>query len=192
MRFFSRWLIATLAGTVTLFVWGAISHLVLLKGIGFTRMPHEERVVSTLRTSLPGDGLYFFPSIDLRGSPTAEERTAWEARFRAGPNGMIVFQAAGDAPVSAKKLSVQFLSDFLAAGIVSYTLSLVAASYWRRVGLAALLGLFGLFAISSIYWNWYGFPTAFFLAQGVDMTIGWFLAGAVIAKGIPPASVVGA
>src|SRR5215471_3952002 len=190
MRSFSKWLVVTLAGAVTLFVWGGISHLVLLKGIGFTRMTHEEPIVSTLRTHLPGDGLYFFPSIDLRGSPSVEERTAWEARFRAGPNGMILYHAAGDAPVSAKKLSVQFLSDFLAAGIVSYTLSLVAASYWRRVGLAALLVLFGLFAISSIYWNWYGFPTAFFLAQGVDMTVGLSLAGAVIAKRIPPASVV--
>jgi len=82
---------------------------------------------------------------------------------------------------------VQFLSDVLAAGIVSYLLSLAVATYWRRVGLAALLGVFGLFAISSIYWNWYGFPSAFFVAQGVDMIVGWSLAGAVIAKVIPPA-----
>src|SRR5262249_59645355 len=53
----------------------------LLKGMGFTRMSNEERIVSTLRTFLPGDGLYFFPSIDLRGNPTREERAAWEARF---------------------------------------------------------------------------------------------------------------
>jgi hypothetical protein len=52
-----------------------------------------------------------------------------------------------------------------------------------------LLGAFGLFAISSIYWNWYGFPNAFFLAQGVDMIVGWALAGAVIAKLIPPARI---
>jgi hypothetical protein len=49
------------------------------------------------------------------------------------------------------------------------------------------LGAFALFAISSIYWNWYGFPNAFFLAQGVDMVVGWSLAGAVIAKLIPSA-----
>jgi len=100
---------------------------------------------------------------------------------------MIVYHAAGDTPISPKKLSVQFLSDVLAAGIVSYLLSLSIATYWKRVGLAALLGAFGLFAISSIYWNWYGFSNAFFLAQGLDMIVGWSLAGAVIAKLIPPA-----
>jgi hypothetical protein len=189
MKFSYKWLIATLAGAATIFVWGGISHMVLLKGIGFTRMSNEERIVSTLRTSLHGDGLYFFPSIDLRGSPTAEEQAAWEARFRAGPTGMIIYHAAGDTPVSPKKLSVQFLSGFLAAGVVSYLLSFTLATYWKRVGLASLLGVFGLFTISSIYWNWYGFPNAFFLAQGADMIVGWSVAGAVIAKLIPPARI---
>jgi hypothetical protein len=38
-----EWLIATLAGAATRFVWGGISHTVLLKGIGFARMSNEER-----------------------------------------------------------------------------------------------------------------------------------------------------
>ncbi len=189
MKLFKKWMIATAAGTVTIFVWGALLHLVLFKGIGFTQMPNEDRIVSTLRASLPGDGLYFFPSIDLRGNPTRAEQAAWEARFRAGPTGMIVYRAAGDAPVSLKKISVQFLSSVVTAGIVSYVLSLAVATYWRRVGLAALLGVFGLFATSTIYWNWYGFPDAFFLAQAVDVIVGWSLAGAVIAKLIPPARI---
>jgi len=129
MKFFYQWLVATLGSAATMFVWGRISHMVLLKGIGFTRMPNEERIVSTLPTSLHGDGLYFFPSIDLRGSPTGEEQAAWEARLRAGPTGMIIYHAAGDAPVSPKKLSVQFLSNILAAGVVSYLLSLAVATF---------------------------------------------------------------
>ena len=189
MKSFYKWMIATLAGAATIFVWGGISHMVLLKGIGFTRMSNEERIVATLHTSLPGEGLYFFPSIDLRGNPTGEEKAAWETRFRAGPTGMIVYHAGGDAPVSPKKISVQFVSDVVAAGILAYLLSLAIASYWKRVGFSALLGIFGLFAISSIYWNWYGFPNAFFLAQGVDMIVGWALAGAVIAKLIPPVGI---
>jgi hypothetical protein len=102
MKFCYKWLIATLAGAATMFVWGGVSHMALLKGIGFTRMSTEERIVSTLRASLPGDGLYFFLSIDLRGNPTGEEKAAWEAKFRAGPTGMIVYHAAGEAPISPK------------------------------------------------------------------------------------------
>jgi len=85
MKFLYKWLGATLAGAATMFVWGGISHMVLLKGIGFTHMSNEEQIVSTLRTFLPGNGLYFFPSIDLKGNPIGEEKAAWEARFRAGP-----------------------------------------------------------------------------------------------------------
>ena len=100
---------------------------------------------------------------------------------------MIVYHAAGDEPVSPKKLTVQLLSHVVAAAVVSYVLFIAVSTYWRRVGVAALLGVFALFAIGSIYWNWYGFPNAFFLAQGVDMIVGWSLAGAVIARLIPPA-----
>jgi hypothetical protein len=189
MTFLDTWLMATVAGAATTFVWGGISHVVLLKGIVCTRLSHEERSVSTLRPSLPGDGLYGFPRIDRRGNPTGEEQAAWEARLRAGPTGMIIYHATGDAPVSPKKLSVQFLSAVLAAGMVSYWLSLAIATYWRRVGPATLLESFVLFLIIYIYWNFYRFPNAFFLAQGVDMIVGWSLAGAVIAKRIPPARI---
>jgi hypothetical protein len=188
MRFVHKWLITSVMGATTIFVWGGLSHMVLLEGIGFSRMPSEEGIVTSLG-KLPGDGLYFFPSIDLRGNPTEGDRAAWEARFRKGPTGMIVYHSAGDAPVSAKKLSMQFLNGLLAAGIVSYLLSVTVATYWKRVGLAALLGFFGWFAVSSIYWNWYGFPNAFFFAQGVDMVVGWALAGAVMAKLLPPARI---
>ena len=121
------------------------------------------------------------------GTQQEKKRPLGKRGFARAPTGMIVYHAAGDTPISPKKLSVQFLSDVLAAGIASYLLSLSIATYWKRVGLAVLLGAFGLFAISSIYWNWYGFSNAFFLAQGLDMIVGWSLAGAVITKLIPPA-----
>jgi hypothetical protein len=143
MRFSQKRLIATVTDAVTMFVWGGFSPMVLLKGAGFNRVSDAERIVSALRTSLPGDGLYFLPSIDIRGNPSAEETAAWEARFRAGPTGMIVYHSAGDAPVSRKKLSVQFLSHTLGAGVVSYLLSLTVAMYWRRIALAGLLGASG-------------------------------------------------
>jgi len=180
-----RWLIATLAGAVTVFVWGGLSHLVLLKGAGFSQIANEERIVSALRASLPGDGLYFLPSLDLRGTPTSAETATWEARFRTGPTGLIVYHTAGDRPVSPKKIVVQFLSGLFAAGVVAFVLCLTAAPYWGRVGVAVLLGALGLFTVSTIYWNWYGFTTAFLVAQVVDLVVGWALTGAVIARLTP-------
>jgi len=129
-KFFHKWLMATLAGAATMVVWGGISPMVLLNGVGFSHMSNEERIVSTLRTSLPGDGLSFFPRMDFRRNPTGEETAAWEAMFCAGPTRMIIYHhEAGDASVSPKNLSVQLLSDVLAARIVSYLLSLTIATY---------------------------------------------------------------
>ena len=143
-----KWVTATLAGAVTIFVWGGISHMVLLKGIGFTRMSNEERIVSTLRSSLPGDGLYFFPSIDLRGKPSPEETAAWEARFRAGPTGVLVIDRDQDLcrPLEERivraGMTVKFARDgksgLRSALSGEHDLVVVDISSWEVPGLQAI------------------------------------------------------
>jgi hypothetical protein len=51
------------------------------------------------------------------------------------------------------------------------------------------LSLFGLTAgvvCFLPYWNWFDFSTAYTAASIVDLAIGWFLAGLVIAKFAAP------
>src|SRR5258708_4976345 len=112
-----RYGIAVLAGTLVMFAWGAFSHMVLLKGVGFIPLPQEDSVVEKLRTSIKEDGLYFFPGVDLKGRGTSAQQALWEARYQAGPTGMLVYHPAGGTPVSPKKLLLQLLSHLLAAAI---------------------------------------------------------------------------
>jgi hypothetical protein len=77
---------------------------------------------------------------------------------------------------------VQLLSDVFASLIAVALLSVMVAPYWRKVLTIASLGAFSCLTVSVIYWNWYGFPNAFFAAQVADMVIGWLLAGAAMAK----------
>lgn len=173
---------AALVGAATSFAWGGLSHMVLLKGVGFSVLRDEPRLVAALREAAPEDGLYFLPSIDLRGSATAAETASWEARFRRGPRGLLVVQHAGDSPMSARKVGVQALSHLLASFLVAWLLSmLVERSLPRRALVAGALGAFGCLAIGAIDWAWYGFPDAFFAARCVDQIVGWTLAGAAIA-----------
>ena len=44
-----------------------------------------------------------------------------------------------------------------------------------------LLGVFGFLTISVPYWNWYGFPADFTAAEAIDQSVGWLLAGLVLA-----------
>ena len=181
-----RLVLAVLAGTMVMFVWGAVSHLVLFKGTGFSRLPNEDRVRAELRRSIPSDGLYFFPSPDLSGRATPAETASWEAKFKAGPTGMIIYHPSGSAPISGEKLFIQFLSHLIGAALATFIASLLQRSYWTRVLVVGLLGAFGPLTVGTILWNWYGFPTSFFAAQVVDMVVGWSLAGAAIAAVLGP------
>lgn len=177
--------LATLVGSVAIFLWGAFSHMVLIRGVGYSNLPNEDAIVGAIRASVPEDGLYFFPNPDYTGRAPPDEVTAWEKKFRAGPTGMLVIQTAGDAPVSPRKLLIQFLCEALAAAIGAFFVSMIAKPYAMRVAMFAGLGAFACLSVSTIYWNWYGYPTMFFLAQCVDKIVGWMLVGLVIAKIAP-------
>jgi hypothetical protein len=187
-----RLAVGAFLGAVIMFFWGAFSHMVLLKGVGFTPLPDEELVTKQLKASVRDDGLYFFPGRDFRTNFTPEQEASWEAKFRQGPTGLLVYHPGGVGSVTPRKLLVQFLSGFLSAAIASLVVSRLVGPNWQRVLAFALFGAFGCFSVSTIYWNWYGFPDSFFAAQCIDQIVGWLIAGvavvAVIPKPRPPSS----
>jgi len=180
-----RLFIAAISGCVIIFVWGAFSHLVLLIGAGFTPLPNEDKIINTLESSIPKKGLYFFPGKNFRRS-TSEQESTFEEKFKTGPVGILVYRPVGGNPFSINKLMTQLVCSFISTLILAFIVSLIAAPYWKRVFAACLLGCLACVSVSTIYWNWYEFPTDFFLAQCVDQILGCFLAGLVIAKIIPP------
>ena len=175
-----------LVATVVMFVWGGLSHMVLFVGAGFKRLPEEDQLIELLRTRKSEEGLYFFPSKDLRHS-TKEEDMAWENKFRNGPAGLLVYRAVGGEPFSPSKLGTQFLSNLASVVLAAFVAASICAGFWRRVFAVTAIGITACSAVSTIYWNWYGFPTDFFVAQIADMTIGFFLSGVVLCRMIPAA-----
>ena len=150
-------------------------------------MPNEDKIMKTLEGSLPGKGLYFFPGKDFRRS-TTEQESAFEKKFETGPVGILVYRPVGGNPFSSNKLMTQLTCSFISTLILAFTVSLIAARYWKRVFIAGLLGCLACVSVSTIYWNWYEFPTEFFLAQCIDQIVGCFLAGLAIARILPPSS----
>jgi hypothetical protein len=171
--------IAAIVGGIVFFVWSAVSHMLLPIGeMGFSTLPNEAAVLESLKTSIPESGLYIFPT------PTDPS-----AANPAGPAGIMVFHPSGGMDMSPGRLGNELFSNVLAAAIAAFVASLMAASYGRRVLAIALLGLFGWLSLIVSYWIWYGFPTAYILGEGINEVVGWFLAGLVIAKIVPPAIV---
>jgi hypothetical protein len=176
-----RLVVAWLAGTLLIYLWGAFSHMVLLKGAGFSRTPDDRRVVTALQGLLDSDGLYFFPSPDFSGRASPEETATFERRFLAGPTGMILYHPAGSSPVSSRKLAVQLLADMIATAIVVHLIRRMRGSALANASTIGLLGVFAVASVAAIFWNWYGFPNAFFVAQCVDVIGGWSLTGVAMA-----------
>ncbi len=159
--------------------------MVLFIGTGFKPLPNEDKIIETLQSCIPERGLYFFPGKDFKKKYTAAEDSAFLKKFQFAPVGMLLYRPIGGNPLSPQKLITQLISNLLSVLIAAFITSLILASYWKRVFVITLLGSLGCVAVSMIYWNWYEFPTSFFIAQLIDITVGFFLAGLLIAKIVP-------
>ena len=174
-----RILLGALVGTVIVFIWTAAAHMATPLGtMGLSTLPNEERVLENLRQNVPASGLYFFPG----GMGQADHLQ----KLRRGPVGIMSYTAGGMDPLPAPMLIAEFVTNFLAATIAAIVLSTVAAPYFTRAFYVALLALFAFLSITSSYWIWYNFPTAFVAASLFVEFVGWFLAGLAMAKIVKP------
>jgi hypothetical protein len=181
---FKKIIAASLLGALTMFIWGAVSHMVIFIGAGFKPLPGEEKVLSVLKSTINEKGLYFFPGKDFRNT-TKEQDVLFESRFRNGPVGLLIYRPHGGNLLDINKLITQFVCTLLSVLIAIFIVSASTTGYWKRVCMVTALGLIACTSVSSIYWNWYEFSASFFVAQILDMVIGFFITGMVICKIIP-------
>jgi len=174
---------AIVAGIVV-FIWGAVSHMVLGLGeAGVKSLPNEEAVLPVLSANISEPGFYFFPGLDM-GAATKEQMDAWTEKHRTGPAGIMVYQPIGGEPMPPSKLITELVTNILAALVAAFLLAKVVSSLGGLFGKAVFVAAIGLFAgleIDLSYWNWYKFPTSYTLAYMFDHVVAWFLAGLVLA-----------
>ena len=177
--------LAALAGGLVLFIWGAVSHMLLPLGeAGLKNLPNEESVLTALGSSISEPGLYFYPGLDMKNA-TKEDQAAWAEKIKSGPSGLLLYRPSGGEAMSPRQLGSELLSNIFAAWIAAIVVAMISAPFGRRVLVVGLLGLFAWLSISASHWIWYGFPTAFVGAELIDQVVGWLLAGLVIAKIVP-------
>ncbi|HKZ53733.1 MAG TPA: hypothetical protein VJ085_10695 [Candidatus Acidoferrales bacterium] len=178
-----RIVLGGLAGGVVLFVWGAISHMVLPLGeVGIKVMPNEQPVIAAMRENLREPGFYFFPGGGHDMTP--EQQQAWAEEYQRGPNGILIYHPTGSEPLSPTQLLTELLANIAAALVVAFLLGQAAgalAGYGAKVLFVALLGLLPGLDVDVSYWNWYGFPGDYTLAVIADHVIGWLVVGLVLA-----------
>lgn len=180
-----RLLIAGVLAGVVAFFWGFFSHTVI--GVGESSMkviPNEAAVLSTMSGSIKESGFYFFPGSGMEAEklPKDQQEAAlkkWDEDYKTQPHGILILtQPSGTELPFAKNLSVQLATCILSGLLAAFLLSLAAPSLpslLGRVLFVAVLGVFATIDIDVPYWNWYGFPTRYLVAQMIDSVVGWGL-----------------
>ncbi len=184
-----RILVPGIVGGIVMFIWGAVSHMALPIGeMGIQSLPNEEPVVAAMKQSIPAAGLYMFPGMASHNEMSKEEQAAWEAKYKAGPTGLLVYHPGGEQAMPPMMLVKELLSNIACALIVAMVLSKVGGTYGSRVVTVALLGLFAWLSVSASQWIWYRFPAAFSIGELIGQVVGWGLAGLAMAKMVKPAA----
>lgn len=179
-----RILVAGLIGGLAMFLWGAVSHMVLPIGDMGMKVPTEQAsALAALAPTTQGSGVYMYPSAGMEDWNDAAKMQAFADSTRGQAYAFVVYQPGGN-PVNASmtpNLVKQWGSDTLGALVAAWILALGAFGFGKRVAIAGALGVFAWLAISVPYWNWYMFPTDFTLANLVEQVVGWMIGGSVMA-----------
>ncbi len=177
-----RILLGGVLGGIAMFVWSAAAHMLLPVGeMGIKILPDEKPVLDVLRSSIHESGFYFFPGMDMSRRATEEEQKAWEAKYEAGPTGILICRPHGAKAFAPSQMLTELASDIAAVLLAAFLLSRMAGGFGMRVLSATLLGPIAWLAISASYWNWYGFPGMYVAGEAIDQTVGWLCAGLVVA-----------
>lgn len=170
--------LGTLLAAIVLFIWMAISWMVLpwhCATLG--KFTHEESVASVIMSNTTTSGIYILPHcVDQKNELAANE---------AAKRGPIVFSAIqrnGRDFSSPKPYIVSFIIQLIGAFFVTFmTLQARFQTYSRRLLFVTAFGIAAGILAAFPEWNWWGFSFSYALVGFLDFVIGWFLAGLVIA-----------
>ena len=180
-----------LLGGITLFIWGAVSWTVLpWHDMTLNKFTNEDAVVAAITANAPAPGVYFLPNARHEpGMTAAEKEAAWKAMENRMAQGPVLFAslrlkgAPSMLPYALTGIIISIIGATLGTLLL---LQIRETAYLRRAGFLALFGFTAGVVCFLPYWNWFDFSAAYTAVSIVDLVIGWFLTGLVIAKVAAP------
>jgi len=157
------YLLAGLLGGITLFAWGALTHMALpiWKDV-MHEIPNEQAMVDVMKSSGIQNGIHY----------------GMQGFF------LVTFFGKGmDDGVGMGGLMItEFILDVMIALLLAWILlRTTATGVLKRARFALMIGLMAWVAINVSYWNWYHFPFAYIVLEFLDSGLGMFVGGLVIA-----------
>jgi hypothetical protein len=178
-----RILLAALAGAVAMFVWTAIAHMATpLATMGFSKMTNEPAVLQAMTSENVSTktSLFIFPWTDPKDPQMAQK---YDALAKTHPTGILLYRPLGQAKSASNMMPMlikEFIKQFAQALIAAWIVSMIAASFLGRTGIVTAIGVSTAIATNVSYWNWYGFPLDYTMAQIIIEVVSAFAAGLAI------------
>jgi hypothetical protein len=171
--------LGTVLGGLTIFVWGALSWMVLpFNERMLLKFTDEEAMTAAIQANAPRSGIYHLPSHE-----PGEDEAAMNERMKLGPTLFAAVRLAGVDPASPalylKGLAIEMAGAFLMSALV---LTLPGLGYWARVRAVTIVALIAGVIAHLPEWHWWGFSTQFTLTTIFNLVAAWFLTGLVIAR----------
>lgn len=167
-----RVILSGILGGIGMYVWESAVHMSPLGMIGIKMMPQEGAVAAALKTGGAAPGLYLFP-----GAPDAGATA---------PSGLLVYHSSNVMAMSPMQVGGEFLKEIAVSLILAFLMAQSrAVDFSSRLAFATAAGLMVTLSSNISYLIWYGFPVDFTMASIVIDTIGYIVAGAIIAKVLP-------
>src|SRR5512143_3252641 len=124
-----RILLAGVLGGIVMFLWGAVSHMVLPTGeAGIKTLPNEDTVMTVLSRTVHERAFYMFPAAGMKDAATDVERKEWERKYAAGPTGVIIYNPGGGTTLAVVPMLIELASNIAVALILAWVLSLTSVS----------------------------------------------------------------
>jgi len=173
----ARGILAALAGAVLMFIWGALTWMVL------HLYPHDgfkngEVVSASLKASNAETGVYWVPTppgTDDRESPEFKE---FARKLKDGPRAMVIYNANGmdanDMTFMAKGFLALLASCFVAALMLDRA---AIRNLLGRVLFCTTIGVIVALYSDGSNWAFFSFPQGWTIISMIDHVISWTLAG---------------
>lgn len=163
-----RCFIGSILAGIVLFIWGAISWMVLP---WHSQTLHDFSNPQAVVSAVTQSGVYAYPSPSkFQDQPQTPQSLIFVSVQRERSISMVV------------PLLISLATQIIAAIFVLWLLSMTSGlSYIGRVFFVVIFGFAAGIVTYVPYWNWFGFDTQFILVEFADLIIGWFLAGLILA-----------
>lgn len=165
-----RFLSTTFLAAVVLFMWGAIT-LLLVPGHAdvVRKVADETAVLNVLKQHAPEGGVFSVPVAHADYTATS-------------PFAMVAYRPNGMGMSQGTVMLVSFGVSWLAAMLAGVLLPKHEPSYLKRVAFVGGLGVFATLVVHVSNWIWMGYSPGFTAMATFDLLVGWVLAGAVLAR----------